>query len=136
MRTYIRSKVDLDRPVQLDKLSPWERITTSFRLKFTQSRLYQGMLDKELEKEKKLRLQRIDDLKNMLLSRIDTELRRKSDRVERITIQITRGFDDIIDDVITSVDFYSFEINKRYVNPDFLLSFPELPILLDVRRRA
>lgn len=136
MRTYIRSKVDLDRPVQLDKLSPWERITTSFRLKFTQSRLYQGMLDKELEKEKKLRLQRIDDLKNMLLSRIDTELRRKSDRVERITIQVTRGFDDIIDDVITSVDFYSFEINKRYVNPDFLLSFPELPILLDVRRRA
>ncbi|VYU45150.1 hypothetical protein [Clostridium paraputrificum] len=136
MRTYIRSKVDLDRPIQLEKLSPWERITTSFRLKFTQSRLYQGMLDKELEKEKKIRLQRIDDLKSMLLTRIDTELRQKSDRVERITIQVARGFDDIIDDVITSVDFYSFELSKRYVNPDFLLSFPELPILLDVKRRS
>lgn len=136
MRTFIRNKVDLDKPVKLEELKPLTRIATSIRYRYLNSKLYLGVKDKEENQKLLERTQKIEEVKNIILSRIDKTLNRKDNYCLRVDIAINRGFEDVIDDVLYSVDFIAYTIDRKEEDEDFLRSFPETPILISVRKKV
>lgn len=133
MRVKVRDKLDLSYPVKLEDLTPLDRVVVAIRARYLSSRLYKNRLKKESEMKQRVDMQRREELRNILLYNI-SEYFIKVDKVDKLTLNLSREFDDILDDTLTSVDFMSYTIVRRTENPDYLLSFPDLPILLDVER--
>ena len=79
------------------------------------------------------RMKRIDDLKSVLLRTLDRNFKKD---VLSMRISVDRGFEDVIDDVLDSVDFICYDVKQLTVNSDYLVAFPNTPIMLEITRRG
>lgn len=133
MRVNVRRKVDISRTVELTELPPVERILTAIRYKYSTSRLHKSKAEKEANKLLRIRMKRMEDLKQVLLYHFNNRL--YNDRsVKMIEITIDRSFEDIVEETIGSSDFISYKIKMLKENRDILTAFPDLPIVLEVSR--
>ena len=134
MRTYIRTLVDINSRPDLSELKPIEGLIVSIRYAYNQlDWVKQRNRKKETEILRK-ELDAINKLKKVLIYKIGKYLKPDS-KVQSITIYVDRSSEPIIERVINSADFYAFQVEAIPENPDYLVSFPDLPIKLKVRRR-
>ena len=129
----MRSEIDISKNPDLSKIKGFERITTAIRYKFSQSKLYLGMKNKQEDRIKQERIMTREKIRNVLLHRLSHEFN-KTD-VETVEISISREFESYLDDVLNSMDFYSYDIERSEENPDYLVAFPNMDIKLICRRK-
>jgi len=128
MRVKMRREVNLDdldnKPVEISELQPMERIVVGFRMWGRNSSIYKSLHEKNSNAAMKKRMMLIDNVKEVLLIKLNKELKNK--RV--VEFNISRTYLDIIDDVFSSSEFLSFKITRIPENRDILLSFSDMPL--------
>ena len=135
MRVFRRRVVDLDREdLDISSLPGWEKIKTSIKYYYRHTKLYIGRKDEEANKLLEIKMGREEKLKNVLLYQFNKELNDHSS-VNYVTFLLARQFSDILSDVLLSVDFLAYKVEVFHENPDYLLSFPDMPIKIGVRKQ-
>lgn len=123
MRALMRREVNLDdlenRPPDMDEIQGIEKLKVILRMAVRDNSLYKLMHEKNENKELKKRLQMIDDVKEVILIKLNKELKTK--RV--VDICIARKHLDIVDDIFSAPEFISYKIDRIMENHDILLAF-------------
>ena len=144
MRVFMRYSVNIDKPVELHELKPIQRIITGIRYQVRELDLYKKHMEKKREQEFIAKMQREEKLKDVLNAYIyndlvknkNPEIRKRRKIASVLGLSIDRSFEDILDDVITSKDFISFNIVRVPETKDMLLANPSLPIRLRISKKA
>lgn len=130
MQVKLFRQVDIsnleERPVELSELDLKTRITTSLRLWGSRSRIYVNMQNNIKDKELRERMAKVEEIKLSILHNLSKD--KSNNRVKRL--RVPREIEDYLDDVLNSSEFLPFKINRVRENSDYLLSFPDLPIIL------
>lgn len=130
MQVKLFRQVDIsnleERPVELTELSLKERITTSLRLWGVRSKIYQGMQNNIKDKELRERMATVEEIKLAILHSLSKDI--SGNKVKRL--RLNRNVEDYLEDVLNSSEFLPFKIGRVKENSDYLLSFPDLPIIL------
>ena len=130
MQVKLFRQVDIsnleERPVELSELDLKTRITTSLRLWVTRSKLYENMQNNAKDKELRQRMALVEEIKLAILHNLSKD--KSPSKVKRI--RVPREVEEYLDDVLNSSEFLPFKINRVRENSDYLLSFPDLPIIL------
>ena len=135
MRSLVRTKVALDN-LDLSKLHGLSKIKAAIRYSINETDLMKKKREKESSKALTERMKSIENLKSVMLYQIGSTLENdKGVSVTEIRLSVDRGFDSILDDVINSSDFLPYDIERVEENSDYLISFPDIPIVLEVRLR-
>ncbi|MNN11607.1 hypothetical protein D3C81_1245720 [compost metagenome] len=133
MRVFVREKIDIDKEIDLDVLKPLERIVVATRSAISKTSIFRDYKQKELDRELVHRMKTIEDLKLVLLYHLDRKL--SSDNIKCAYIDVDRRYDEYLDETLNSIDFMSYDIKIMEENSDYLVAFPDLPILLKVGRK-
>ena len=144
MRVFLRDVVDISQNVDMQSLGYAERIITSIRYQFNQSKYFTRRRRKLEEQKTMIRLEREENLKTILLYHIYNDLVKNRNKAIRqhkqvaktIVIEVEREFEDILDNVIKGKDFLSYNIYRIQENPDMLLAQPNLPIRLRISKKV
>lgn len=144
MRVWMRNQVDVNKPIDLHTLKPWERIITSILYQVQDLDLYKKRKERENEKAFMAKMEREEKLKDTLLAYIyndlvknrNPQIRKKRKVAEKITLAIDRSFDDVLDEVLSGKDFVSFNIRRIQESPDILLANPSLPIMIEFSKKV
>ncbi len=130
MQVKLFSQVDVsnleERPVELSELDLKTRITTSLRLWGRRSSIYTSIHNNIKDKELRERMALVEEIKLAILSSLSKD--KSNDKIKRV--RVSRDVEDYLDDVLNSSEFLPFKVNRVKENPDYLLSFPDLPIIL------
>lgn len=128
MRLKVRREVNLDdldnKPVELNELQPLEKLVVGFRMFGRNSLVYKSIHEKNQNAKTKKRMMLIDNVKEVLLLKLQKELKNK----RSVVLDVSRSYLDVIDDVFSSSEFLSFNIERIPENPDILLSFGDMPL--------
>lgn len=135
MRALLRTEVDVTKTPDLSELSSLEAVTVAVRAKYYESDMNQKRLRKEATKALSERMKSIEDLKRVILSRVSRKLRDEQSNYDFITLLLDRSCESFIEDTLNSADFSAFSIKIIQEDPDYLVSFPDLPIKIKVTRR-
>lgn len=144
VRTYIEVTGDDDR-IDLDKLSPSERVIVGFKKWWVRTNFYIRKRDRELEKAHRILTQREDKLKSDILNEVYEELQNnrffktRGDEkytTSAITLSVKRSDEDILTSVLRSKEFISYHIEVLECDHDLLVSYPKLPIMVKFRRKT
>ena len=118
---------DLDeRPVELSELPLKTRLTTSLRLWVKRSSICEMITNNAKDKELRERMAQVEEIKLAILHNLSKD--KSNERIKRI--RVPREIDKYLEDVLNSSEFLPFKINRVKENSDYLLSFPDLPIIL------
>lgn len=137
----MRRKIDLDSSVELSKLPALEMILVSIMSQYRESRLYNYYKKKSLDKEYNETVKKEENLKDCILSYAYGELVRNSrfkDKgvtCELITLAIPRDFEKVLPNVLKSKDFASYNVKVVPCDPDMLIAFNNLPIMIDLSKK-
>lgn len=144
MRCRMRSEVELDEDGMADlrQLSPVEKLTTSIRISFRNTKIAKNRRQREIEEEYRRSVEEEDGLKSALLKRIYSELvknnflGKKGLHTKDITLAVDARMKDVLNRVITHKDFVSYDITVLQPNKDVVECFPDVPILINVRKKV
>lgn len=156
MRVKMREVVNIDKPVDISKLSPLQKILVSIRYSWRNTNYYRNRRERELSLKYRMKADREEALKNELLTYIYSELmenrffkqraekQRESDRVRPVEVRkcssivlaVDRSYEEDLRRVLKHKEFISFSITYLDCNPDMLKSFNKIPILLEVRYKV
>lgn len=134
MRAFVREKIDLSKEIDISKLNKFDSLKVSIRYAFSKSsfaKRQRQKLENEILEE---RMRRINDLRKITLYRVNKILAQDS-KYNKVSVLIDRSNEDILHETLDSSDFISYNIEYVKENPDFLLSFPNLPIKVIFSRR-
>ena len=134
MRAFVRVKIDLSKEIDISKLNKIDSLKVSIRYAFSKSsfaKRQRQKLENEILEE---RMRRINDLRKITLYRVNKILAQDS-KYNKVSVLIDRSNEDILHETLDSSDFISYNIEYVKENPDFLLSFPNLPIKVIFSRR-
>ena len=136
MRALLRTEVDVTKSPDLSELGAFESVVTSIRAKYYESDLNQKHLKKEATKRLSERMKTIDELKRVIIARINKRLKNDNSGYKSMTLLIDRSSEDFIEDTLNSSDFSAYNIEIIEENSDYLTSFPDLPIKVEISRRC
>lgn len=134
MRAFVREKIDLSKEIDISKLNKIDSLKVSIRYAFSKSsfaKRQRQKLENEILEE---RMRRINDLRKITLYRVNKILAQDS-KYNKVSVLIDRSNEDILHETLDSSDFISYNIEYVKESPDFLLSFPNLPIKVIFSRR-
>lgn len=135
MRVFIRKKVSEDN-IDLLTLKPSERIIVSAINAIHGLSIYKEKKRKDELREYRLRLEKEELLKNAILFNINKYFNsKKRNNVKSVTISVPREHESFLNSILKSKDFVSFDYEVIDIDPDFLLSFPQIPILVKFQRK-
>lgn len=135
MRALVRDKIKITEDLDLSKLKGRDKIVCAIRYRYYNSAYNQKKIDKEKNKQLEENMKKQEQLKGVLLNQF-RRLLISNNKVESIVVSVDRKFDSVIDDTLKMTDFISFIIKRYEENKDYLLAFPDLPIMLEVRKRV
>jgi len=131
MRVKLFREVDIsdldNRPVDTTELSTYENLWVSLRSWISRGKIYNIITKGAKDREARERMSLISEVKTVILNNLYNEM--KSSTYCRI--RLPRQYEDILNEVLNSSEFISYKIKRIYENNDVLLSFPDLPILLE-----
>lgn len=134
MRAFVREKIDLNKDIDLSKLNKIDSLKVSIRYAFSKSSFAKRQRQKLENEILEMRMKRINDLRKITLYRLNKLLEQDS-KYNKVSVLIDRSNEDILHETLDSSDFISYNIEYVKENPDFLLSFPNLPIKVIFSRR-
>lgn len=130
MQVQLFRQVDIsnleERPVELSELDLKTRLTTSLRLWAQRSSIYVNIQNNMKDKELRERMAQVEEIKLAILHNLSKD--KSNSRIRRL--RVPREIEDYLDDVLNSSEFLPFKIHRVKENSDYLLSFPDLPIIL------
>lgn len=131
MKLFVRREVNLNdlenKPPDLSEFTPLQGLWISVKIWWRTGALYKSLHEKSVNKELLLRRQRIDDVKEVYVMKLNKKL--KETNSKKVQMCIDRRHIDIIDDVLASTEFLAYKVTRVYENPDILLCFPDMPLL-------
>lgn len=142
MQYFIRKELDIGSPINLRRLSPMMKIYVGFMCKWHETKYYKTKYNKRKEAEFAAQTQRDEKLKDVLLAVIYKELNNNESLSERgeecveVVVQVKSEFIHALGRVLKSKEFLPYVIERVEENGDFRLAYPEMPILLRVRKKA
>lgn len=141
MRVAMRKAINVDKPLDTSKLSPWQEVVVGAAKGYRSRERFQQRLERQLEKEHKLRISREESLKEDVLTFVYGELvegrtmKAKGLVARKIQLTIPRSYEKELREIVKHREFVSFEMHIEEVDPDILRSFPTVKILLTVVER-
>ncbi|NBH96611.1 hypothetical protein D7Y41_02700 [Anaerotruncus sp. 1XD22-93] len=152
MRAVIGREVDINQPLNLRRLSPWQKVIVAIRKELSESSFFLNSKRERMQEAHKARIVREDKVKEMILTEIYQELvkgasGKGSDRVQKIVIAVNPEFKDVIFDscnsegevvrqgIFSHSDFSQYEIVAVKENADIRRAFSKMPYLFEVSRK-
>lgn len=136
MRTFIRTKIDINEDPDLSQLGPITSVIVSIQYSLSRSKIARNRERKRKNLELEERMRRIETLKKIALFKIGKKLNNENSSIyDSVTFYVNRSEEDIMDETFNSSDFIAYTVIRVKENKDFLLSFPNLPIKLEIRRK-
>ena len=154
MRAVVRKEVDVDQPLNLRRLSAFQKIAVSLRKEWKSTVFYRNSdLARERVAHQK-KIAREENAKGAILSKVYTELIRKADAYEdvgtisEVTIAVDASFSDILFDrydndgdlvykgILNHSDFAQYDIEVVKENHDVRLAFPHMQYLIRFRKKV
>lgn len=142
MRVKIREVVDLDEKVDLSKLSPLERVVVGFKYWYRDTRPYKYMLHRRLEKEYSAKVEEEEKVKEVLLTFAYKQLVLNETMKElgltcvKIEVTLERSLESTVREVIKHKEFISNNLRILECDPDVLLSFSDVPLIVEISSKA
>lgn len=154
MRAVIRKEVDIDKPLNLRKLSPLQKILVSVRKEWQSTAFYQNSDAARERLAHQRKIAREENAKSAILGKVYTELVRKADTrkevglVNEVTIAVDSSFSEILFDkynsageltyrgILNHSDFAQYDIDVVKENHDLRLAFPHMQYLIRFRRKV
>lgn len=142
MRVLIGKEVNIDKPVNLIQLKPFDRILYSaldafHRTKYYTRRIAQTV-EKEAERKRMLRENFLDDILTAIHQQItmNNGLKKKNDTCNAVLLSVKPKYTSFIDEVITAKDFTAYHI--EHIKPDKTIEqfCKELPHLIYIEQRG
>lgn len=142
MRVKIREVVDLDKPVDISRLSPMQRLSVALTTWYRSGELYKRKLNRKLEQEFREKVKREELVKDLLMSQIHLQLTQNEEMGKRglvcseATIVIDRKQEKALREVVKHKEFISYNIKILDCHPDLLRSYAEIPLLVKVTTKG
>ena len=153
MKVKIREVVSHEADVDLQRLTPFQKISVAVRKRIYNSRFAQRSREKQQELEFKDKVAREERLKVELLSEIHNNLVNSEGlrkvysnkgididslgiKCEAVVLAVDRSFEQELYKLLNHKEFSEFKFRILDVNRDMLRSFEKIPILLEVRNRV
>lgn len=143
MKFKVREFIDITKPVDLHGLPPLQQLTVAIRKYiYDYPAIAKRREKKEIEKQEKERIFQ-ETCKDVILSRIFEELvHNKNSKVRELkevaveqNLKVPRSYDKFLPQLLQSTDFKPFEVSIVQADPDLLIAFPNLPIIISVRKK-
>jgi hypothetical protein len=143
MRVKLREVVSLDHPVDISSLPPMQKLYVAFMVRWRETSYYKRKKEQELEAQYREKIKREEKLKEELLNVIYTELvkgttlkSKGGHTCSKVVLAVNREYEEELASIINGKEFISFSIRVLDMNRDMLLSFPKLPILIEVTSKV
>lgn len=141
MRALIRYELDVDQPINLRKLRPKQKIYAGFLSQLHSTKFYQKSLTKRRDAARIAQIKKEEDLRKDLAAHIYRDLVQSKVAPDGVTcteivIMVSSDFNDVLDRVIQSADFVSYDICRVPENADLRRVFPKEPIAIRVTKKA
>lgn len=148
MRVLIRKKLDLSKPVNLQKLSPLEKVSAGFLSQLYNSKFYLRQAARERDAKILQQIQADESVKTWLLAHLYKELvQNKSfegDTCASVIVSVDQKYETHLRRILPNVfdstkrptkDFIQYTIERVPENADIRRAFPNMPILLKASLR-
>lgn len=141
MKVAIRNELDLDKPINLRKLSPIMKIYAGIMAKWRESKTYKTNLSKNMEAAHYAAIQREERLKDMLLAIVyrelmtNTSLVKSGEKCIEIIVSVEQEYEDALYNIVKSKDFLPYDITFIEENADIRKAFRTMPILISVKKK-
>lgn len=141
MRIKIRKELDLDNPINLRELTPFQKIYVGIMTKWRNSDYYRTKVNKQLEEEYAKEVQRDEQLKELILVQIYKELMNNNTLGERgdicktITLAINYKSKSSLERIISAKDFLQYNMEIVPENPDVRRAYYDMPVLLRISKK-
>lgn len=141
MRYLIRTELDVSKPVNLRRLSPWMKIYAGVVSRWHDSTFYKNKMERRLEEAHAATVQKDERLKEALLVQIFKELDNnqtlgeKGEICNSIVLCVQSQFIYSLDRVIKHKDFLPYEIEKIEEERDLRMAFNDMPVLVRVKKK-
>lgn len=141
MRIKIGRVVDVSKPVNLVKLSKFDRILYSALEAYHNNPFYLRRVAETVEKEEERKRQLREHLTDGLLSVIYNQitmnqiLKTKNEKCIAVLIEIPSKYTQFIDDVISTSDFIAYDMQHIKPNRDASKFSKDLPHLVKISQR-
>lgn len=153
MRAVIDREVDIRQPINLRRLSPWQKVVVAVRKEISESSFFRASRREQIQNARRKRIMREERVKETILTKIYQELIKGQSvegggRVENIVIAVNPEYKDIIFDFCNSAgdvvwksifshsDFAQYHIVPVAENADLRRAFSNMPYLFEVSQRA
>lgn len=142
MQYFVRRELDLNYPINLRRLTPIMKVYAGVISRWQETRYYKTQYNKRMEADAAARVQRDEKLKEYLLAVIYRELDNNNGAGARgeecncIIVQVKSKFIHSLDRILDKKEFLPYNIERVRENSDFRLAYPDMPILLRVRKKA
>ena len=143
MRVKLREVVSLDHPVDISSLPPMQKLYVAFMVRWRETSYYKRKKEQALEAQYREKIKREEKLKEELLNVIYTELvkgttlkSKGGHTCSKVVLAVNREYEEELASIINGKEFISFSIRVLDMNRDMLLSFPKLPILIEVTSKV
>jgi hypothetical protein len=139
MRVKLREIVDASAPVDLDSLTPLQKLTVGIKRRIYEYDFYKRRQDRKAEAESRARAEREDFLKGALLTHAhiqlveNREMSLMGSKCIAINVIVPRSYEKDLRNIVWHKDFLSYEIKIFDCDPDLLLSYPDLPIIVGMK---
>ena len=142
MRVLVGKEVNVDKPVNLMELGPFDRILYSAIDAFHRTKYYTRRIaqtaEKEEERKRTIRENFLDDLLTIIHQQVTMNigLRDKNDTCNAILISVKPKYVPFIDEVITAKDFTAYCL--EHIKPDKAIEqfANNLPHLIYIEQRG
>ncbi|WP_394863086.1 hypothetical protein [Paraclostridium bifermentans] len=126
--------------VDLRQLPPLQMLSVGMRARYLKSKTYQRRMEKLQAIEREKRQKDMEELKKGLLYRIQHTLIKNESleddsSVDKITLYVDRGYEYVLDSVLSEKEFLAYNIRRKEENKDMLLAFPAMKMCLVVTKR-
>lgn len=119
---------DLDNyPVEPSELGSMENLIVSFRVWMKKSKTIEFLFNGNSDAKLREKLELINEIKVVIITTLNEEMKGK----RTAKVSIPRWSEEILDDVLSSTEFLGFQKRRVVENKDYILSFPNMPIVIE-----
>lgn len=141
VRVKVRQELDFEQKINVRKLSPLMKIYAGIVVRWRETEFYRRKLNRSLEDEAVLQMQKDEQLKEILLAQIFKELGSNSrlesegKQCKSIVISVEAKYHKSLERVLKHRDFLPYRITFVSENADLRKAFKDMPYLLSVEKR-
>lgn len=141
MRYLVRKELDLEKPVNLRRLSPRMKIYAGIASKWRGTSTYKRKMEKRKEAAYTAMMRKDERLKDALLAIIfkeldsNTSMGKRGEVCKEMIVSVHGDYRNSVGRILGHKDFLMYDISVVDENPDIRIAFPTMPMLLRVSKK-